>query len=231
MSLYKLINILSVLAIYLPLGLQAGTLDSLVTDRNTKFQEFSGFKNNMESRTWINLVELGTKADAVIEADNILIRNILENEIDRNTKLSEQNEQLILEMAALKNEQERRQNQLRNHQKLNNLLLLVVLGLSLGFITSIILFIHHYRKYRHTRFELEQYWSMNDEQSLQLVEREKNLRKQIQLIEIENKAMQKEFVALSNQKTAAKNKLEEEINSRRKAEEEIRELIGQLKKH
>ena len=46
-------------------------------DRQEKLQHYTQFKDTMTERTWINLVELGKRAEALIELDNELLDILL----------------------------------------------------------------------------------------------------------------------------------------------------------
>lgn len=225
----KLMNILSVLVLCLTQHLPAQNTDSLMTDRQVKFDEYSQFKDQMSERTWINLVELGKKADKVLDADNALLQSYFEEELAQNRSLVVRNEELMLEIAGLRNDYEKRNTRLHDYRQMNNTLLLIILGLSILFIASIIILVNQYRKNKQITFELQRFWSMNDDQSVLIREKAKDLEKQIHLLEIENKAMHKEFIHISDQKIAAKKRLEAEIQSRRKVEQEIKDLLLQLK--
>ncbi len=230
MHLYKLIIILSVLSVGSSQFTKAQELDSLLTDRQNKLQDYTQFKNNMKERTWINLIDLNEKAGAVINADNELIWYHLDSQMARNREMATKNEKLALEMAFLNKELENREEQFEEHMYLNNVLLLIILGLSIAFIISLVILVAQFRRNKLAIYELERLWSMNDDQNTSLRDKEKALKKQIQLLEVENKAMQKELTLLSDQTSTARQKLEKEIQSRQKAEQEIRELTDQNRK-
>ena len=230
MNLYKLILLLAGICAGMFHHARAQAPDSLLTDRQEKFQDYSTFRKEMKERSWINMVELDRKASALVNTDNELIWGYLNKEITRNQQLSTQNDRMKLEMTFLKREIETRTQQLNDHQHLNNLFLMIILGLSVACIVSLVLLIGQFKRNRQASKELERMWSMSDDQTTSLRKQEKELARQIRLLEVENQAMQKELALLSDQKSAARRKLEEEIRSRQKAEQEIKVLIGQIKK-
>jgi len=230
MHLYKLIIILSGIVVCSHQAAEAQRLDSLLSDRQTKLQDYTQFKNGMKERTWINLIELNKLAGEVIKADNDLIWYHLDREAGRNKELLTENEKLRLEMAFLDKEAEMRKAQIDEHRYLNNLFMIIILGISAALIISLGFLIGQFRRNRHAVYELERLWSMNDDQSASLREKENELNKQIRLLEVENEAIQQELSLLSDQKSVARKKLEDEIKSRKKAEDEIRDLINQVKK-
>lgn len=230
MPLYKLIYILLVPIFCFVQPLHAQDIDSLMGQRESKLHAYSHFKDTMQQRTWINLVDLGKRAQAVIDADNELVNTLLINMQDRNSANTILHEEMNLQLAMLESENQKRKLQLTEYTKLNQVLLIIIIGLTAGLITALVLLTNQYRKNRLAGFELERLWSMNDDQSIALREREKNLEKQIRLLEIENKTMHKEFMLISDQKSHTKKQLQEEIDSRRKVEKEIKDLLGQIKK-
>jgi hypothetical protein len=207
----------------------AQQLDSLINLRETELHTYTQFKDTMQERTWLNLVELGNKAAAVIERDNQLIEAIAGADNHLIDALQQEKQEKILEINYLSQQEEKLERRLIKYQQMNTILLIVIAGL---FILGVILFtllIIRTNQYKYNQIELERFWSMQDEYSIAHQEKESELLRQIRLLEIEQKAMQKEFILLSDQRTEAHEKLKKEISNRRKVEEEIKELLGQLK--
>jgi len=211
--LYTLIIILSGLAVGIPCLTTANTLDSLLSDRQSKLQEYASFKNNMKERTWMNLIDLNEKAGAIINADNDLIWHHLDKEIARSRDLLVKNEKLMLEMAFLNKEVQTRDENIKEHRYLNNLFLMIILGLSIAFIISLAFLAGQFRRNKHAIYELERLWSMNDDSNSALREKEKALSKQIRLLEVENMAIQKELAYMSNKASVAQKKMNGEIKA------------------
>lgn len=197
--------------------------------REAEFQAYTQFKENMEQRTWLNLVELGNKATAVIERDNQLIDAYSDVQDNLMESLQREKKQMALEISYLADQEEKLEQTLSKYQRMNTILLFVTAGLVLIGIIVFTLLVIRTNQYKANQIELERFWSMQDEYSIAHQEKESELLRQIRLLEIEQKAMQKEFVLLSDQRTEAKRKLEQEISNRRKVEEEIKELLGQIK--
>ncbi len=230
MHLYKLIFLLPALAMGFSGRAATQPLDSLLTLRQNKYLDYTEFREAMEERTWINLIELNNKAGDVIAADNELLWHHLDREVIRNRDLTDQAEKLEMELAFATKELTHREGQLADHKYLNNLFLMITLGLSIALIIALAFLVSLFKRNRQAIYELERLWSTSDDQTASLREKERELHKQVRLLEVENKAMQQELSMLSDQKLAARKKLEEEIRSRQRAEEEIRDLIGQIKK-
>lgn len=133
-------------------------------------------------------------------------------------------------MAFLNKEKEQTDSQLKEHTSLNNLFLMIILGLSVALIILLASIISLYKKNKEAFYELRRLWSMNDDQSIMLQEREKALNKQMRLLEIENKAMQKELADLSAQKNSLKQNRQKADNPQRKKNQGIINLSDQIKK-
>lgn len=230
MHLYKLIIFLPWLIASLFNDASGQKLDSLLSERQSKLQDYTQFKNNMSERTWINLIQLNELAGKVINTDNDLLWNHLDEEIVRNRDYQALNEQLRIEMAFLNKEKEQTDSQLKEHTSLNNLFLMIILGLSVALIILLASIISLYKKNKEAFYELRRLWSMNDDQSIMLQEREKALNKQMRLLEIENKAMQKELADLSAQKNSLKQNRQKADNPQRKKNQGIINLSDQIKK-
>lgn len=230
MRLYKLTILLTWLVAGLCHNASAQVLDSLLSERKSRLQEYTQFRSNMTERTWINLIDLHELADQLINADNDLIGNHLEEEIARNKEIKTLNDQAAMEIAYLKKETEQSNIQLNEHSALNSMLMMIILGLSAALLMLIIALISLYRKNKEIFHELQRLWSMNDEHSILLKEKEQMLNKQLRLLEIENTAMQKEMDELAIQKNHLKLKQEESTTRGQEDNKQIRNLRDQIKK-
>lgn len=204
------------------------TLDSLLTSRNEKYLEYSSFKDNMTNRSWSNLIQLGKKAQAVIDADNQLVTKYLQKELTKNKDLATSIEKLSLEMALLHKEAEVRGLLLREKQSQLKLFLIILASVSIALILSILFLIDRHKRYRIALREMENMWAMNDDTS-NVNTVAGMLKERVNQLTFENNKFKKELIILSDQKKDAKNKLENEIHSRKVMEGEIKNLIGQIK--
>ena len=211
-----------------PLYAAGQRLDSLMNVRAEKFDDYSRYKNNMTDRTWSNLLELGKKAGAVIEIDQILISEYLEEEIAKNTDLKTSIEKMSLEMALLHKEAEVRGVLLRERQNQVRTFLIILVTLTFILILSILVMIDRHKKYKFAVAEMERIWSASDDKDPNSATAV--LKDQIRKLNIENNKIKKELIILSDQKKDARKKLEDEIRSRQIMEREIKNLIGQIKK-
>jgi len=231
--------------------------DSVIKERNQAYSDYRDFRENMGERTWLNLVHLTLRAEDILELDNNIIHNYLNKELERNKTLSNQLNKLKMEIAVLKNEIEANNKLLKERDYYFKILMYLSIAFLLLLILVTFLYIDRQIKYRSTKIELERQWAQPEDkaskdfyegeihrmkESQTKLENENKYLKQ-QLAEetknkdvIANESLQKEIEKLKqqNESLAAsnnemKNGLEKELRARKEIEEEIRELIKQVK--
>ncbi|MCB0805849.1 MAG: hypothetical protein KDC05_08630 [Bacteroidales bacterium] len=206
-------------------------LDSLLLDRKLMKDDYTEFRDHMNERTWINLVTIQEKANDLLEVDNKIINNYLERELRKKKEYRDSIEKLNLDIALLTKENEVQQMILDEKSFLNRTLLIIIGSVSLFFFVLLILYIDRQSRFRAARLELERYWNTgHDAESKSLQKDEINtLREQLYKTSDEIEKLKKENKSAQSMKELAENKLREEIADRRKAEQEIQQLIEQLK--
>jgi len=204
-------------------------LDSIIVSRNNQLTDYYRFKDGMTKRTWIKMVELNDKALQVIETDNLILDNHLKLEMNRSGKLSDKLESANLEILLIKSEIELNSIMLEEQRFLNTNLIIASSVSIVLFLIVLILFIDRQVRYRSTRMELERFWSKNDDQSTQIWENNRKQRNKINSLIEQNKEIKEQLEKISDKKREQENQLQHEINSRQKVEEEIKELILQIK--
>jgi len=204
-------------------------LDSIIVSRNNQLTDYYRFKDGMTKRTWINMVDLNDKALRVIETDNLILDNHLKLEMNRSGKLSDKLESANLEILLIKSEIELNSIMLEEQRFLNTNLIIASSVSIVLFLIVLILFIDRQVRYRSTRMELERFWSKNDDQSTQIWENNRKQRNKINSLIEQNKEIKEQLEKISDKKREQENQLQHEINSRQKVEEEIKELILQIK--
>ncbi len=204
--------------------------DTLLMEREYLLNEYTQFKDSMTVRTWINLVNLGKIAHELIEKDNLLLVKQHNTDPAKIEALRVINEKLSFEIASLQKELNEQKSKIDNHNKANNILLILLGAAALVLILAIIYTIDRHRRYKFAIYELERMWSANDEQqnaqSAQLVELKEAVRK----LTNENERLTRDITALSGVELNSRKKLKEEIKSRKQVEKDIQDLIDQIKK-
>ncbi len=206
-------------------------LDSILVSRNNQLTDYYRFKDGMEKRTWINMVDLNKKALQVIETDNLILDNHLKLEMNRSGKISDKLENAKLEILLIKREIELNSIMLEEQRFLNTNLVIAASVAIVLFLIVLILFIDRQIRYRSTRLELERFWSKSDDHPIPTQTSEENTkqRNKINSLIEQNKEIKEQLEEISNKKRDQENQLQKEISSRRNVEEEIKDLISQIK--
>jgi len=206
-------------------------LDSILVSRNNQLTDYYRFKDGMEKRTWINMVDLNKKALQVIETDNLILDNHLKLEMNRSGKISDKLENAKLEILLIKREIELNSIMLEEQRFLNTNLVIAASVSIILFLIVLILFIDRQIRYRSTRMELERFWSKSDDHPIPTQTSEENTkqRNKINSLIEQNKEIKEQLEEISNKKRDQESQLQKEISSRRNVEEEIKDLISQIK--
>lgn len=105
---------------------------TLLDKRDQFFKYYKNYKDTMTIRTWVNMVELSKRLEAVVMIDNILLDSLLgstpvyENLKLQNKELLNQRDQLIAENVQLNNE-----NTFTNKQKENLIFIIIIISTTL----------------------------------------------------------------------------------------------------
>ncbi|MCB0824401.1 MAG: hypothetical protein KDC09_17015 [Bacteroidales bacterium] len=207
-------------------------LDSLLKERDTQYNQYNKFKSDLKERPWIKLVELGDKASALIETDNHILKQYLLQEISLNQELTVELEHLNQEVALLNKETQMQENMLAERHNFANTLLYIITGLSALLIIMFVLFIDRQTRFRSAKLELERLWADKDGSKMTRLQKDELslLSDQVNNLAEENDQLKQELNQEQGQKSEAMESLKKEIRSRLQIEQEIKDLISQIKK-
>ncbi|HPE54843.1 MAG TPA: hypothetical protein P5514_10265 [Bacteroidales bacterium] len=207
-------------------------LDSLLKERDTQYNQYNKFKSDLKERPWIKLVELGDKASALIETDNHILKQYLLQEISLNQELTVELEHLNQEVALLNKETQMQENMLAERHNFANTLLYIITGLSALLIIMFVLFIDRQTRFRSVKLELERLWADKDGSKMTRLQKDELslLSDQVNNLAEENDQLKQELNQEQGQKSEAMESLKKEIRSRLQIEQEIKDLISQIKK-
>ena len=208
-------------------------VDSVIHQRNETYLDYKHFIESMEARTWINMVNLTTKAKAVVEIDNDIINYYLFKELEKNKKYSGQIEKLNMEIAMLKKESEVRKMVLEEKRFLLNVLFIIIGTISILFLIILILFIDRQVRYRSVKVELERAYSGKEDYPTENDKQQEvmELNMKTGRLNSEISTLKSEIIGLKKANMDKEEELQKEISSRKQVEEEIRELIKQIKSY
>ncbi|MEZ5082681.1 MAG: hypothetical protein R2750_04440 [Bacteroidales bacterium] len=210
----------------------AQTFDSLLINRQKGYNNYTSFKNNMLDRSWINLVNLTAMADELIHTDNEIIDKYQRNEIIYNRQLLDSLENVKLSLSLYKKEAEIAVAQLNEQKSMVNILLIVGAVISILFLVAVSFLFGSHARNKAARKEIDRLWRKQDEPdpNIELSIDKIPLAQEISKLTEENILLKKRMESIDKLKLNAEAKLKEEISSRHEAENEIRNLIEQIKK-
>jgi len=205
--------------------------DSLLELRDNNYKDYIDFRNSMGQRTWINMVNLNSKAYEIIKNDEQLIK-FLKRERELTKELNTEISQLQMQITLLKKEAEIQRLLIDEKNYISKLFLIVIGALLILFLIILILFIDRQTRYRTTRMELEKSWMIDNKKDQEKdLEIENKLNYRIQELELKNKQLNNKNSELQHELTNRNELLEKEINSKKKIEEEIKTMISQIKQN
>ncbi|MEZ5197373.1 MAG: hypothetical protein R2764_13545 [Bacteroidales bacterium] len=206
-------------------------LDSALHQRNRIYSDFYEFQQGMEERTWINMVNITTKANEVIKADNTIINYHLYNLLKENENQLDKIGQLDAEILLLKKEAQMQKLILEERRFLFNLLLIIIATVSILFLIILILYINRQIRYQGLKAEIHHLYSHKDNESNQYHDNQKlfDLKDEIELLKKEKQSLNSKVNSLTEDLNKKQQELETEISSKKEVEEHIRKLIRQIK--
>lgn len=227
----KIAWVLGLLIIFSCLETIALNIDSLILVRENQLQEYTQFKENMNERTWIKLVNLSNLANNVIETDIQLVDYYGSKGLGRNNIFKAKAEELNLEITLLKREAEIQKIVLDDRKSLLNTLLFIIGGISILFIALLIFAIDRQVRFRNTRMELERTWTGEIEIPMNTASEKdtERMKKEINSLTSENSRLKNQLLELKRKIKEKEKVLDEELDSRKQLKEEIQSLITQIK--
>lgn len=227
----KIAWVLGLLIIFSCLETIALNIDSLILVRENQLQEYTQFKENMNERTWIKLVNLSNLANNVIETDIQLVDYYGSKGLGRNNIFKAKAEELNLEITLLKREAEIQKIVLDDRKSLLNTLLFIIGGISILFIALLIFAIDRQVRFRNTRMELERTWTGEIEIPMNTASEKdtEKMKKEINSLTSENSRLKNQLLELKRKIKEKEKVLDEELDSRKQLKEEIQSLITQIK--
>lgn len=206
-------------------------LDSALYQRNSIYSDYHQFQQSIESRTWINMVNLTTKAQEVIKSDNTIINYHLYNLLKENESQIDRINQLNSEILLLKKEADVQKLILEERRFLYNTLFIIIATLSLLFLIILILYINRQIGYQGLKNEIRYLYAAQGDDSSEKNDNQKlvMLNGEIDELKIDKQKLVSKINILSESLQRKEKELEAEANSKLQVEEQIRKLIKQIK--
>jgi hypothetical protein len=206
-------------------------LDSIIHQRNYVQTEYRLLDESPGKKTWTKMAEINSSAKELIKIDNALIDYYLYKAIEKNNSLKDQLDNLTLEITLLKKEYELQSSTIEENESQVNILLILIGGLFLFFIVVLVMFIDRQIRFRSIKLELERTWPIREEfkQDGNLLQDINQLSKQVGELTLKNSALTSELTEIRENNREKEKLLEKEIQTKKLIEEEIKQLILQLK--
>jgi preprotein translocase subunit SecG len=206
--------------------------DTLRLLRDKLYMDYQYERSTMKERTWLRLVELDRKALELIEADRLIIEQLTDQTNQEKSGLLEIIDIISLEKALIERETEIQQIALDRKAALQNALVFSTILIAILFFVTLILLITLKKRHRTTRKELERLYSSGDESKNRGIQAHGNhtINNKLNAMKENNEKLKNELNRISDEKTEAIDALKKEIRDRKKMEDEIRNLIEQIKK-
>lgn len=229
---YPTYSLIVILLIIQQVSQATPQLDSLLNVRSEKNLDYYRYKQHIEVRTWIKMVELSQKADSVINTDNVLINEFLVNEQRKSKLLADSLEKANLEIILQRKEAAMNEAALYREHRTNKVLLMLVGITSLLLFSALFILYRRQSNYRLLKEELEHVWRGKREKTTIPVENKEvaNLSEQMTQLTVERDKLKTDLDKARGQKSEAVDALKKEIRTRRQVEKEIKDLLGQINK-
>jgi len=205
---------------------QSGNSD-LLKQRNQHFQYYKDFKDTLTIRTWLNMVELSNRLEAVVIIDNVLLDSLLigtpsdANLEARVQELSTIKDQLINDNARLNAE-----NTSISNQRSNYIFSIVVIIFVL--ILVVIAWIRNLMKIKH----IEKFSDRSDEKVLNLKQKHKDeldlLKDEIQKLKEDQLLMENTASQMKKSYDILKEKMSDDFTSEGPSNDSIDEVRKEM---
>lgn len=206
--------------------------DTLRLLRDKIYEDYQYDRSAMKERTWQKLVELDRKAVELIEADHLIIEQLTNQTNQEKSGLLEAIDRISLEKALLEREMEIQKTAFDRKTAFQNALVFstIIIG-TLFFITLILLFSFK-KRLSSARGELERLYASGDDFKNRGIHAPVNhtINNKLNVMKENNEKLKNELNRVSDEKSEALDALKKEIRDRKKMEDEIRNLIEQIKK-
>jgi hypothetical protein len=208
------------------------SLDSLKVMHDKLYQDYQHDRSTMEERTWIRLVELDRKANELIKTGQLIMERFSELMSQEKNEFLETIDLISLEKALLERELEIQEMGLNRRITYQQTLVLSTVVVGILFIISLILLFSIKSRYKSARGELERFYSSHDVPNFREMQPygKRLTNNKLNVMKENNEQLKKELNRISNEKSETLEALKKEIRDRKKMEQEIKNLIEQIKK-
>jgi len=244
------------LVLFLPVVIYGQPLvDSIILERNNKYQDYLQFRESLTKHTWTDLMKLKDQAGSIIKADNIIINEYFTKERLKVSKKESEIINLKNEFKLAENEIEAKESILKEHKDFTKMLFYGLIAAGILVILFIAILIDRHVRYHKLKDEIERIWANAGEydedlyKNEELVKEVKSLKRdkenllaridELSVIDKDNnefnaklrndiKQLKEEIKQLQDSVREKDNNLRREMQTRKAVEKEIKELIRKI---
>jgi peptidoglycan hydrolase CwlO-like protein len=230
-------------------------VDSIISERNNKYQDYLQFRESLTKHTWTDLMKLKDQAGDIIKTDNIIINEYLIKELLLVNQLESEIIKLNNELKLTKKEIESRESTIRVRENFIKMLFYGLIAAGILVILFIAILIDRHIRYRGLKSDIERIWASAEDRDDDLYKNEelgnevKSLKRDKEKLlnrideiskndkdnsdfntKLRNdiKRLKEEIKQLQDSVREKDNNLKKEVQIRKAVEEEIKELIRKI---
>lgn len=231
-------------------------IDSVISERNNKYQDYLQFRESLTKHTWPDLMKLKDQAGDILKTDNIIINEYLRKELQKVKKNEMEIEKLRNEIKMAQKEIEAKERILTEREDFTKMLFYSLTGAGVLIVIFLGFLIDRHIRYIRLKDEIERIWASAGDRDDDLYKNEE-LVKEIKALKREKekllnridefsktdkdnsdlsaklrneiKQLREENRALENSFQDKEKALQKEIETRKAVENEIKELIRTIK--
>ncbi len=207
-------------------------LDSILSDRNNKYQDYLQFRESLKKHTWPDLMKLKDQAGDILKTDNIIINEYLGRERLKAGKMETEIEKLRNEIKMAQKEIETKDTILSERENFTKLLFYSLTGTGIIIIVLLGILIDRHLRYRRVKDEIERIWASAEDRDDDLYKNEELVKEIKSLKRDKEKLLNRidEFSKTDKDNSDFSAKLRNEINQLREENKELGNSIQEKEK-
>lgn len=199
-------------------------IDSIVTERNNKYQDYLQFRESLKKHTWSDLMKLKDQAGEIIKTDNTLINEYLSRELSKVKEKEVEAEKLRNEIKMAQKDIEAKETILKEREDFTKMLFYSLIGSGILIVIFLGILIDRHLRYIRLKDEIERIWASAEDSDDDLYKNEELIKEIKSLKRDKEKLLNRidEFSQTNKDNSDFSDKLRNEIKQLR---EENRELL------
>ena len=200
------------------------SIDSIVSERNNKYQDYLQFRESLKKHTWSDLMKLKDQAGEIIKTDNTIINEYLSRKLSKVKEKEAEIEKLRNEIKMAQKEIEAKETILKEREDFTKMLFYSLIGSGILIVIFLGILIDRHLRYIRLKDEIERIWASAEDTDDDLYKNEELIKEIKSLKRDKEKLLNRidEFSQTNKDNSDFSDKLRNEIKQLR---EENRELL------